>query len=62
MTSLFQGHTQMFAVTPLTWCPHLETVTPVPRGQIDTGAPCEDCGDVSENWVCLVCYKVKSKY
>ncbi|XP_055999659.1 histone deacetylase 6-like isoform X2 [Ostrea edulis] len=53
-----QGHTQMFAVTPLTWCPHLETVTPVPRGQIDTGAPCEDCGDVSENWVCLVCYKI----
>lgn len=53
-----QGHTQMFAVTPLPWCPHLETVTPVPRGWIDTGAPCEECGDVTENWICLVCYKV----
>ncbi|XP_061195454.1 histone deacetylase 6-like isoform X1 [Saccostrea echinata] len=53
-----QGHTQMFAVTPLPWCPHLETVTPVPRGRIDTGSPCEDCGDLSENWTCLVCYKI----
>lgn len=53
-----QGHTQMFAVTPLPWCPHLDTVTPVPRGRIDTGAPCEECGDVTENWICLVCYKV----
>ncbi|XP_078342016.1 protein deacetylase HDAC6-like isoform X3 [Crassostrea virginica] len=53
-----QGHTQMYAVTPLPWCPHLETVTPLPQGGISTTAPCQDCGDVSENWICLVCYKV----
>ncbi|XP_062614787.1 histone deacetylase 6-like isoform X2 [Saccostrea cucullata] len=53
-----QGHTQMFAVTPLPWCPHLETVSPVPRGRIDTSSPCETCGDSSENWICLVCYKI----
>lgn len=54
-----QGHTQMFAVTPLPWCAHLDSVTPVPSGRIDTGAPCEECGDVTENWICLVCYKVR---
>lgn len=54
-----QGHTQMFAVTPLPWCAHLDSVTPVPSGRIDTGASCEECGDVTENWICLVCYKVR---
>ncbi|KAK3093700.1 hypothetical protein FSP39_019032 [Pinctada imbricata] len=53
-----QGHTEMFAVSPLRWCPHLETVKPIPDDGIDTGLPCETCGDASENWICLVCYKV----
>ena len=57
-TLALQGHTQMYAVTPLPWCPHLETVTPLPQGGINTTAPCQDCGDLSENWICLVCYKV----
>lgn len=55
-----KGVEQMFAVTPLNWCPHLETVTPLPADKtvLDTNAPCEKCGDASENWICLVCYRV----
>lgn len=55
-----KGVQQMFAITPLTWCPHLETVTPLPEGTtfLDTKAPCESCGNTSENWICLVCYRV----
>ncbi|XP_069142709.1 uncharacterized protein [Argopecten irradians] len=52
------GHQQMFAVQPLTWCPHLETVQPLPGPVLDTEAPCLDCGNVGENWICLICYKV----
>ncbi|XP_060078981.1 histone deacetylase 6-like [Ylistrum balloti] len=52
------GHQQMFAVQPLSWCPHLETVQPLSQRFLDTRAPCQDCGNEGENWVCLVCYKV----
>nr|XP_023691607.1 histone deacetylase 6 isoform X2 [Paramormyrops kingsleyae] len=48
----------MYVVDPLPWCPHLETVRPVPSGGIDVFLPCEDCGSDAENWVCLSCYKV----
>ncbi|XP_033746720.1 histone deacetylase 6-like isoform X2 [Pecten maximus] len=52
------GHQQMYAIQPLTWCPHLDTVHSLPQRVLDTGAPCLDCGNLGENWVCLVCYKV----
>ncbi|XP_041093058.1 histone deacetylase 6 [Polyodon spathula] len=48
----------MFAVEPLPWCPHLETVNPLPAAGLDVFAPCRDCGSEAENWVCLVCYQV----
>ncbi|XP_067934488.1 histone deacetylase 6-like [Watersipora subatra] len=48
---------EMFAVTPLSWCAHIEDNLPLP-GMLDTSSPCLDCGHVGENWVCLTCYKV----
>lgn len=48
----------MYVVDPLEWCPHLESVCPVPAGGIDVFRPCEECGAESENWICLCCYKV----
>ncbi|XP_062855523.1 histone deacetylase 6 [Trichomycterus rosablanca] len=52
------GGDTMFAVEPLSWCPHLDSVHPVPAGGIDVFRPCEECGAESENWICLCCYKV----
>ncbi|XP_033099763.1 histone deacetylase 6-like [Anneissia japonica] len=49
---------QLFAVVPLTWCPHLEAVTPLPEDGLHVDEPCLECGDRKENWVCLECYKV----
>lgn len=49
---------RMFAVVPLSDCPHLPSIEPVPLAGIDTNAPCEECNSTQENWVCLVCYKV----
>jgi len=52
---------EAFAVVPLEWCPHLEfpnALNPVPGGQIDVAKPCADCGDASENWLCLSCFSV----
>ncbi|KAI8500356.1 Histone deacetylase 6 [Branchiostoma belcheri] len=48
----------MFAVVPLSWCPHLETIATLPSDGLDASAPCVTCGDPSENWVCLHCYQV----
>ncbi|XP_067408489.1 histone deacetylase 6 [Emydura macquarii macquarii] len=48
----------LFAVTPLPWCPHLDSVRPVPPAGLDVLAPCEACGSQAENWVCLACYQV----
>lgn len=49
---------QMYAIEPLTWCPHLSTVHLLPVDGLDPKTVCESCYDVSENWVCLTCYKV----
>ncbi|XP_050687799.1 histone deacetylase 6-like isoform X2 [Eriocheir sinensis] len=49
---------ELYAVVPVSWCPHLEEVQPVPEGGLNTSSPCEECQDVSENWCCLTCYKV----
>ncbi|CAL1547335.1 unnamed protein product, partial [Lymnaea stagnalis] len=54
-----QGVDQMYAVQPLPWCPHLSEVTPMTSARINTYAPCSTCGDTTENWICLTCYKVE---
>ncbi|XP_062397348.1 histone deacetylase 6 [Sardina pilchardus] len=46
------------AVQPLTWCPHLEALKPVPPTGINIQQPCDECGSEEENWLCLLCYKV----
>ncbi|KAM8934374.1 protein deacetylase HDAC6 [Pelodytes ibericus] len=46
-----------FAV-PLLWCPHLETVQPLPPDGMDIKQPCAVCRSDLENWVCLTCYQV----
>uniref|UniRef100_A0A8C9KJ01 UBP-type domain-containing protein n=1 Tax=Panthera tigris altaica TaxID=74533 RepID=A0A8C9KJ01_PANTA len=47
-----------YAVTPLPWCPHLVAVCPIPESGLDVTQPCQDCGTLQENWVCLSCYQV----
>ncbi|XP_039074207.1 histone deacetylase 6 isoform X1 [Hyaena hyaena] len=47
-----------YAVTPLPWCPHLVAVCPIPESGLDVTQPCQDCGALQENWVCLSCYQV----
>ncbi|XP_037678008.1 histone deacetylase 6 isoform X2 [Choloepus didactylus] len=47
-----------YAVTPLPWCPHLVAVCPIPATGLDVTQPCQDCGTLQENWVCLSCYQV----
>ncbi|XP_029467341.1 histone deacetylase 6 isoform X3 [Rhinatrema bivittatum] len=53
-----EADSTLYAVTPLPWCPHLESVQPVPFSGLDVLQPCGECGSKVENWVCLVCYKV----
>ncbi|PIK47432.1 putative histone deacetylase 6, partial [Apostichopus japonicus] len=49
----------LFAVTPLSWCPHLEAgVKPLPAKGLDVTAQCQICSGGKENWVCLTCYQV----
>ncbi|XP_010604661.1 histone deacetylase 6 isoform X3 [Fukomys damarensis] len=47
-----------YAVTPLPWCPHLVAVLPPSAANVDVTQPCEDCGTLLENWLCLSCYQV----
>ncbi|KAH9510057.1 Histone deacetylase 6 [Bulinus truncatus] len=54
-----KGVEEMFAVAPLPWCPHLVEVQPLPAPGINVREPCSTCADRTENWVCLVCYKVE---
>ncbi|XP_038054576.1 histone deacetylase 6-like [Patiria miniata] len=60
IADVFGQQPELFAVVPLPWCPHLEGhVSPIPvSSPIDTRDPCSECGDTSENWVCLQCYQV----
>ncbi|XP_061696179.1 histone deacetylase 6 isoform X2 [Syngnathoides biaculeatus] len=48
----------MYVVDPLSSCPHLDAVKPLPPSGIDVFLPCHDCGSEVENWICLTCYKV----
>ncbi|XP_003382755.1 PREDICTED: histone deacetylase 6-like [Amphimedon queenslandica] len=52
-----EGNACMFAVNPLSWCPHLESIVPI-EGSLDTSALCETCSTPRENWVCLTCQHV----
>ncbi|KAM3967446.1 LOW QUALITY PROTEIN: histone deacetylase 6 [Aphomia sociella] len=48
---------EMFAVIPLPWCPHLESLYAIPSDiKFEQGTKCVDCEETSENWVCLDCY------
>ncbi|XP_075691020.1 protein deacetylase HDAC6 [Rhinoderma darwinii] len=49
---------ELFTVTPLPWCPHLESVRAQPSSGLDVTEPCAECGTQVENWVCLTCYQV----
>ncbi|XP_072222658.1 histone deacetylase 6 isoform X2 [Leuresthes tenuis] len=48
----------LYVVDPLSWCPHLDAVKPLPTSGIDIFLPCQDCGSEAENWICLTCYQV----
>ncbi|XP_041858832.1 histone deacetylase 6 [Melanotaenia boesemani] len=48
----------LYVVDPLSWCPHLDIVKPLPPSGIDIFQPCQDCGSQAENWICLTCYQV----
>ncbi|XP_075976743.1 histone deacetylase 6 [Anticarsia gemmatalis] len=48
---------EMFAVIPLQWCPHLESLYAIPSDvKFEQGVKCIDCDHTEENWVCLHCY------
>uniref|UniRef100_A0A671XG12 Protein deacetylase HDAC6 n=1 Tax=Sparus aurata TaxID=8175 RepID=A0A671XG12_SPAAU len=53
-----QTDAPLYVVDPLSWCPHLDAVKPLPRSGIDVSLPCQDCGSDAENWICLTCYQV----
>ena len=44
-----------FAVYPLAWCPHLESLPSSWPETVSVTAPCAECGDCRENWLCLHC-------
>ncbi|XP_071314891.1 histone deacetylase 6 [Trachinotus anak] len=48
----------LYVVDPLSWCPHLDAVKPLPPSGIDVSLLCQDCGSGAENWTCLTCYQV----
>ncbi|KAI0215601.1 Histone deacetylase 6 [Lamellibrachia satsuma] len=55
---IVEDQREMFAVMPLTWCPHLVEVQPLPEHGIDANQRCDECQHIGENWVCLTCYTV----
>lgn len=47
-----------YATIPLLYCPHLSMVNQLPDNKINISDSCLICNDLSENWLCLICYKV----
>mmetsp|Transcript_3417 Transcript_3417/g.7110 ORF Transcript_3417/g.7110 Transcript_3417/m.7110 type:complete len:418 (-) Transcript_3417:1331-2584(-) len=56
----------IFAVTPKMDCPHVEVQLDADishYNDFELTDPCQDCRNVGENWICLVCKNVKcSRY
>ena len=53
--------TAMFAVTPRSHCDHIDNgLRSVPPEGLNSQAPCQECSNVGENWICLCCYEVCS--
>lgn len=48
----------MYAVYPLTNCPHLSDLQPDSINHINTSERCSDCDSVNENWICLGCARI----
>jgi histone deacetylase 6 len=49
----------MFAVIPMPWCPHLETIYAIPiEEEFVQGTKCVECEEITEIWVCLHCFVV----
>ncbi|CAL8324506.1 unnamed protein product [Merluccius merluccius] len=53
-----EGGGSLYVVDPLSWCPHLDSVKPLPPSGVNVRLPCQDCGSEAENWTCLTCYQV----
>ncbi|RXG56841.1 Histone deacetylase 6 [Armadillidium vulgare] len=52
-------NSEMHAIVPLSWCPHLSDVRPIPESGLKVvDSRCELCNDPKENWQCLTCYKI----
>lgn len=49
---------EMFEVTPLPWCAHLDQMQIVPTNGVNYQEQCVNCDHVGENWLCLTCYQV----
>ncbi|CAH0405173.1 unnamed protein product [Chilo suppressalis] len=48
---------EMFAVIPMPWCPHLESLFAIPADvKFSQGVKCIECDETVENWVCLHCF------
>jgi len=59
LKDLLLSSNEFHAVVPLTYCPHLEEVKPVPcKSVMRHDNPCKECNSCDENWVCLICYQV----
>lgn len=59
MQSIVDG--EMFAVIPLQWCPHLDSLYTIPDDvRFEQGVKCVNCDSTEENWVCLHCYQVSN--
>ena len=51
--------TAMFAVTPRSHCDHIDNgLRSIPPEGLNSQAPCQECSNVGENWICLCCYEV----
>ncbi|BHF63301.1 hypothetical protein SprV_0200629300 [Sparganum proliferum] len=49
---------RVFAVEPILWCAHLQSVTSASAWRPEITSPCTRCDNRGENWVCLTCYEV----
>ncbi|CAL8098558.1 unnamed protein product [Calicophoron daubneyi] len=49
---------RLFAITPLSWCPHLVSVGNNSDWNPDIHESCCRCENREENWACLTCYTV----